>query len=93
VPRPEHGHVPFLSRTSDIRFEYQPSIFLLPSRQRILKGIRLLATENNAWQGDPSLSKFELQPQRHCIPKDSRVVAKSILGGLHHEYELQKIAA
>jgi len=36
------------------------------------------------------LSKVELQPQRHCIPKDSRVVAKSILGGLHHEYKLQK---
>ena len=35
----------------------------------------------------------ELQAQRHCIPRDCRVVATSILGGLHHEYRLQKIAA
>jgi transposase InsO family protein len=42
---------------------------------------------------DPSSPKAELQAQRHCIPKDCRVVATSILGGLHHEYRLQKIAA
>jgi putative transposase len=42
---------------------------------------------------DPSSPKAELQPQRHCIPKDYRVVATSILGGLHHEYQLEKIAA
>ena len=35
----------------------------------------------------------ELQAQRHCIPEDCRVVVTSILGGLHHEYELEKIAA
>jgi hypothetical protein len=33
------------------------------------------------------------QRQRHRIPKDCRVVAKSILDGLHHEYSLEKGAA
>ena len=42
---------------------------------------------------DPSSPKAELQAQRHGIPKDCRVVATSILGGLHHEYRLEKIAA
>jgi len=42
---------------------------------------------------DPSSPKAELQTQRHCIPKDCRVVAASILGGLHHEYRLEEIAA
>jgi transposase InsO family protein len=41
---------------------------------------------------DPTLPKAELQLQRHGIPKDCRVVATSILGGLHHEYRLEKIA-
>jgi len=42
---------------------------------------------------DRSSLKAELQPQRHCLPKDCRVVAKSVLGGLHHEYSLEKVAA
>jgi transposase InsO family protein len=42
---------------------------------------------------DPSSPKADLQAQRHCIPKDCRVVATSILGGLHHEYRLEKVAA
>jgi transposase InsO family protein len=42
---------------------------------------------------DPTFPKAELQSQRHCIPKDCRVVAKSVLGGLHHEYSLEKAAA
>jgi putative transposase len=29
----------------------------------------------------------------HRLPKDTWVVARSILGGLHHEYELEKLAA
>ncbi len=29
----------------------------------------------------------------HRLPKDSRVVVRSILGGLHHEYSLEKLAA
>ena len=32
-------------------------------------------------------------PSRHKISRDHRLVAKSILGGLHHEYRLEKIAA
>jgi transposase InsO family protein len=30
---------------------------------------------------------------RHEIPRDGRVLAKQILGGLHHEYMLSKVAA
>jgi len=29
----------------------------------------------------------------HDLPRDMRVVARSILGGLHHEYSLEKLAA
>jgi putative transposase len=42
---------------------------------------------------DPNLPKVQPQSQRHCIPKDRRVVATSILGSLHHEYRLEKIVA
>jgi len=42
---------------------------------------------------DPSSPKAEPQDQRHCIPKDCRVAVTSILGGLHHEYRLEKVAA
>jgi putative transposase len=34
-----------------------------------------------------------LQQQRHQIPMEYRVSAKPILGGLRHEYRLEKIAA
>jgi putative transposase len=34
-----------------------------------------------------------LQKQRHQIPEGYRVRARPILGGLHHEYRLEKIAA
>jgi transposase InsO family protein len=42
---------------------------------------------------DPRSPKAELQAQRHRIPKDYRVAVKSILGGLHHEYRLESLAA
>src|SRR5215471_12169659 len=42
---------------------------------------------------DPSSPKAELQAQRHSIPNDCRVAVTSILGGLHHEYRLERIAA
>ena len=28
----------------------------------------------------------------HCFPRGMRVVARAILGGLHHEYGLEKLA-
>jgi putative transposase len=31
--------------------------------------------------------------QRHEVPLDCRIRTKDVLGGLHHEYWLQKIAA
>jgi putative transposase len=42
---------------------------------------------------DPSAPKAELQVGRHSIPNDYRVAVTSILGGLHHEYRLERIAA
>jgi putative transposase len=38
-------------------------------------------------------AKFAAQTSRHHIPEGWRVVKKSILSGLHHEYELRKVAA
>jgi putative transposase len=42
---------------------------------------------------DANFQKAELQCKRHCIPQNHRVSVTPILGGLHHEYRLQKIAA
>src|SRR5262252_4205756 len=33
-----------------------------------------------------------LQPSRHWLPEQVRVVSQPILGGLHHEYRLAKVA-
>jgi len=41
---------------------------------------------------DRSFVKADLQARRHCIPKNHRISARSILGGLHHEYGLEEIA-
>jgi len=42
---------------------------------------------------DAHLLKIAPQSKRHCIPRDHRVAVTPILGGLHHEYRLQEIAA
>jgi len=42
---------------------------------------------------DPTAQKAELQSNRHCIPKDHWIAVTPILGGLHHEYRLERIAA
>jgi putative transposase len=42
---------------------------------------------------DSKVRKADLQIKRHCIPKGHRIVVKPILGGLHHEYGLEEIAA
>jgi putative transposase len=42
---------------------------------------------------DSHFQKPQLQSKRHCFPKNHRVAVTPILGGLHHEYRLQEIAA
>ena len=42
---------------------------------------------------DPKVKKLELQSERHCIPGGHRIVGTPILVGLHHDYQLQRIAA
>jgi putative transposase len=42
---------------------------------------------------DPNAQKTALQSKRHRIPRDHRIAVTPILGGLHHEYRLQRIAA
>ena len=42
---------------------------------------------------DPGVQTPALLVNRHCVPRDHRIVVKPILGGLHHEYQLQRIAA
>jgi putative transposase len=42
---------------------------------------------------DPSVALSAVGPSRHQISGDHRVVARPVLGGLHHEYRLAKAAA
>jgi putative transposase len=78
--------------------------FLIPINERHLRGI-LKDWKSYYCQARPHASlgpglpepeaglPVPLQKQRHQIPMGYRVKAKSILGGLHHEYRLEKIAA
>jgi len=48
--------------------------------------------------GIPADTKERLQrltphTWRHELPEDSRITTREILGGLHHEYELERTAA
>jgi putative transposase len=51
----------------------------------------------HSWLGpglpEPSSSLPAPWRAGHRLPKDTRVVARSILGGLHHEYGLERLAA
>jgi len=42
---------------------------------------------------DPEVGCRWVQPCGHHLPIDHQVVAKAILGGLHHEYRLERYAA
>ena len=42
---------------------------------------------------DSSVSVLNAQHSRHQLPAGHRVVAKSVLGGLHHEYQIVQRAA
>ena len=42
---------------------------------------------------EPSLGLPAFPITGHRLPRDARVVTRSILGGLHHEYGLEKMAA
>jgi len=41
----------------------------------------------------PSSARVELHAKRHQLPENHLVLVMPILGGLHHEYRLSRIAA
>jgi transposase InsO family protein len=78
--------------------------FLIPLNEGHLRGI-LKEWKTHYCQGRPHASlgpslpeptdglPVPRQKQRHQIPAGCRVSARPILGGLHHEYRLEKMAA
>jgi hypothetical protein len=42
---------------------------------------------------DPRLSELPVELCGHRLPLGHQITAKPILGGLHHEYGLQRLAA
>jgi transposase InsO family protein len=78
--------------------------FLIPLNERHLRGIlKEWVAHYNYGRPHSSLgpglpepseaSPITPNPRRFHLAKDCRVVARPILGGLHHEYRLEKIAA
>jgi putative transposase len=76
--------------------------FLIPFNERHLRRIlkEWVAHYNHGrphsslGPGIPDLGSLQqANPCGHCIPVDHQVVTKAILGGLHHEYRLEKRAA
>jgi putative transposase len=77
--------------------------FLIPMNERHLRGLlREWVTHYNRGRPhsslgpgipDPGSSYQQVEPCGHHIPMDHQVVAKAILGGLHHEYRLERRAA
>jgi transposase InsO family protein len=77
--------------------------FLIPLNERHLRGL-LKEWVCHYNQGRPHLSlgpgipdaprkTVQKRTARHFLPGEDRVVAKAVLGGLHHEYSLEKAAA
>jgi putative transposase len=77
--------------------------FLIPLNERHLRGVlREWVTHYNRGRPHSSLgpgipdseSGYQrIKPYGHHLPIDHQVVAKAILGGLHHEYSLERRAA
>jgi putative transposase len=78
--------------------------FLIPLNERHMRGIlkEWVAHYNQGrphsslGPGFPEPSEVLSMPEnhhRHYLAQDCKVVARPILGGLHHEYKLEKIAA
>jgi putative transposase len=77
--------------------------FVIPLGERHLRGLlkEWVAHYNQSrphsslGPGIPALSNLQPLPSSggHMLPTGSRVMARPVLGGLHHEYRLEKVAA
>ncbi len=77
--------------------------FLIPLGEKHMRGIlKEWVTDNNRGRPhsslgpgipDPEVGCRRVQPCGHRLPIDHQVVAEAILGGLHHEYRLERYAA
>ena len=77
--------------------------FLIPINERHLRGIlKEWVTHYNRGRPrsnlgpgipEPGAGTMVKRPSEQKVPHDRRVLAKPILGGLHHEYRLERVAA
>jgi len=78
--------------------------FMIPLHERQLRGIlRSWVVHYNKGRPHSSLGPGTPEPtptqhlsqlhSRHRLPRDCRITAEDILGGLHHEYQLEKCVA